>query len=57
MACPGRYYAAAVMKVIISQIIASYDMKFVDADASRWFTWRSTMLPRKDTMVIFTPCT
>ncbi|KAI0183417.1 cytochrome P450 [Xylaria flabelliformis] len=57
MACPGRYYATAVMKVIISQLIMHYDTKLVDADAGRWFTWRSTMLPKKDTMVIFTPRT
>ncbi|KAI1273034.1 cytochrome P450 [Xylaria sp. FL0933] len=57
MACPGRYYATAAMKVIISQVIANYDVRLVDADASRWFTWRSTMLPRKNTMVIFTPRT
>ena len=57
MACPGRYYATAAMKVIISQIIMNYDMKLINADAIRWFTWRSTMLPRKDTMVMFTPRT
>ncbi|KAI1119833.1 cytochrome P450 [Nemania abortiva] len=57
MACPGRYYATAAMKVIMSQIIMNYDMKLPNADASRWFTWRSTMLPRKETMVIFTPRT
>ncbi|TRX96846.1 hypothetical protein FHL15_002152 [Xylaria flabelliformis] len=54
MACPGRYYAVAVMKVIMSQIIMNYNCHLVDPDASRWFTWRSTMLPKKDTMVVFT---
>ncbi|KAI1375702.1 cytochrome P450 [Hypoxylon crocopeplum] len=55
MACPGRYYATAVMKVIMAQIVLNYDCELVDANASRWFTWRSSMLPKKDTMVIFTP--
>ncbi|RYC65201.1 hypothetical protein CHU98_g963 [Xylaria longipes] len=54
MACPGRYYAAAVMKVIMSQIIMNYDCHLVNPSASRWFTWRSTMLPKKDTIVVFT---
>ncbi|KAI0546096.1 cytochrome P450 [Xylaria curta] len=54
MACPGRYYAVAVMKVIMSQIIMNYDCHLVDTSASRWFTWRSTMLPKKGTMVVFT---
>ncbi|KAI2466919.1 cytochrome P450 [Annulohypoxylon bovei var. microspora] len=55
MSCPGRYYAAAVMKVILGQIIMNYDCELVDTEASRWFTWRSSMLPKKHTMVIFTP--
>ncbi|KAI2618907.1 cytochrome P450 [Hypoxylon sp. NC1633] len=55
MACPGRYYATAVMKVMLAQIVLNYDCELVDKDASRWFTWRSTMLPKKGTMVVFTP--
>lgn len=55
MACPGRYYAVAVMKVIMGQIIMNYDCELVDTGAPRWFTWRSSMLPKKHTMVIFTP--
>jgi cytochrome P450 len=54
MACPGRYYAVAVMKAIMGQIIMNYDCRLVDPSANRWFTWRSTMLPKKDTIVIFT---
>ncbi|KAI0200207.1 cytochrome P450 [Astrocystis sublimbata] len=55
MACPGRYYAVAVMKVIIGQIIMNYDCELVNPEAPRWFTWRSSMLPKKDTTVVFTP--
>ena len=54
MACPGRYYAVAIMKAVISQIIMNYDCHLVNPGDSRWFTWRSTMLPKKDTMVVFT---
>ncbi|KAH8688014.1 cytochrome P450 [Tricladium varicosporioides] len=56
MACPGRYYASAVMKVIIGQIILNYDCKLAKPDEPRLFTWRSCMLPREKTKVIFTPC-
>ncbi|KAI0481793.1 cytochrome P450 [Xylaria cf. heliscus] len=55
MACPGRYYATAVMKVILAQIILNYDCKLEDAQKPRWFSWRSTILPRKSTLVNFTP--
>ncbi|KAL5121805.1 hypothetical protein ACEQ8H_000020 [Pleosporales sp. CAS-2024a] len=56
MACPGRYYASAVMKVILGQIIMNYDCELVDPKAQRWWTWRSSMLPKEKTMVVFTPC-
>ncbi len=52
---PGRFYGAAVMKVMLAQIILQYDCELVDKEASRWFTWRSSMLPRETTMVKFRP--
>ncbi|KAL2786711.1 cytochrome P450 [Aspergillus keveii] len=55
MICPGRYYAAAVMKVVLTQIIRDYDCSLVDPGARRWFTWRSTTLPRPSTKVVFRP--
>ncbi|PQE05922.1 cytochrome p450 protein [Rutstroemia sp. NJR-2017a BVV2] len=53
MACPGRWYAVAVLKVITGQIIMNYDCKLVDTNAKRWMTWRSTMVPKSSTMVVF----
>ncbi|PSN71718.1 hypothetical protein BS50DRAFT_629856 [Corynespora cassiicola Philippines] len=55
MACPGRYYAAAVMKVILAQIIVNYDFDLVPSDDSRWITWRSSMIPKGNTKVVFVP--
>lgn len=55
MHSPGRFYAAAVMKVMLAQIILDYDCELVDKRAPRWFTWRSSMLPREKTMVVFQP--
>ncbi|KAI1121769.1 cytochrome P450 [Nemania abortiva] len=55
MACPGRYYAAAIMKLILGQIIMKYECRLVDSLAPRHITWRSTMIPRQKTMVVFTP--
>jgi cytochrome P450 len=55
MACPGRYYAAAFMKVVVGQIIMNYDLKLVEPGAPRWMTWRAAMLPLGKTMVMFTP--
>jgi cytochrome P450 len=54
MACPGRYYATAVMKVILGQIIMNYHCELLNRDSSRCLTWRSTMLPKHSTKVVFT---
>jgi hypothetical protein len=45
----------SVMKVIMGQIIMNYDCELVDPEASRSLIWRSTMLPKESTVVIFTP--
>ncbi|KAJ0418881.1 cytochrome P450 [Aspergillus carlsbadensis] len=55
MVCPGRFYAAAVMKMVLAQIIRDYDCSLVDPTARRWFTWRSTTVPRPGTKVVFSP--
>ncbi|KAI0581515.1 hypothetical protein TUN199_06639 [Pyrenophora tritici-repentis] len=55
MACPGRFYASAVMKVILGQVILNYDCELVDPTARRLFTWRSTILPKPSAKVVFTP--
>ena len=51
---PGRYYASAVMKIMLAQVIRNYNCKLLDTEAKRWFTWRSSMLPKKHIKVIFT---
>ncbi|KAI7779164.1 hypothetical protein LA080_001236 [Diaporthe eres] len=55
MACPGRFYAVAVMKVVLGQVILNYNCELAEPEASRWMVWRSTMLPKASTAVIFTP--
>lgn len=54
---PGRFYASAVMKVIMGQILLNYKCELITKEtrASRVMEWRSTILPRQDTMVSFTP--
>ncbi|KAK6212824.1 hypothetical protein LQW54_004913 [Pestalotiopsis sp. IQ-011] len=55
MACPGRFYATAIMKMITGQIVLNYDCELQEPEAPRWFTWRSSMLPKASTMVAFKP--
>ncbi|KAK4033683.1 cytochrome P450 [Parachaetomium inaequale] len=53
--CPGRFYAAALAKVIVAQIISNYDLRLVDPEKPRWYTWRTTRVPREETLMVFTP--
>ncbi|KAK0653142.1 cytochrome P450 [Cercophora newfieldiana] len=53
--CPGKFYASALAKVVISHLVDEYDIKLVDPTAPRWWTWRTTRVPNEETMAIFTP--
>ncbi|KAK4164290.1 cytochrome P450 [Cladorrhinum sp. PSN259] len=53
--CPGKFYASAVMKVILSQIITHYDVDLLDPKAERMWVLRSGLVPRHETKVTFTP--
>ncbi|KAH8766056.1 cytochrome P450, partial [Diaporthe sp. PMI_573] len=55
MACPGRFYAVAVMKVVLGQVILNYNCELAEPESPRWLIWRSTMLPKASTAVVFTP--
>lgn len=52
---PGRFYAAALAKVVVAYLVEEYDFELVNPDAPRWWTWRTSRVPRDDTMVAFTP--
>ena len=52
---PGRFYAAALAKLVIAHLVDEYDFHLVNPEAPRWFTWRTCRIPREDVMVVFTP--
>ncbi|KAK9792200.1 putative Cytochrome P450 [Seiridium cardinale] len=53
MACPGRFYAAAFMKVVVAQLIMNYDFTLMKPNAPRWITWRTAKIPRPWTKMAF----
>jgi cytochrome P450 len=55
MACPGRFYASAFMKVVVAQMLMEYDFKLVEPEAPRWISWRVARIPRPWTKLTFTP--
>ncbi|KAG6357424.1 hypothetical protein INS49_013301 [Diaporthe citri] len=55
MACPGRYYASAFMKVVVAQLLLNYDFALVEPEAPRLISWRVARIPRPWTKLTFTP--
>ncbi|CAH0024714.1 unnamed protein product [Clonostachys rhizophaga] len=38
MACPGRFYSAAFMKIIVAQLLMNYDFTLANPEAPRWIS-------------------
>lgn len=55
MACPGRFYAAAMMKTILALFITKYDMALAEPERARWFAWRTFIYPLPSTKVVLHP--
>ncbi|KAL6876964.1 cytochrome P450 [Trichoderma novae-zelandiae] len=54
-ACPGRFYATAVMKTLLALFITKYDMQLEDPKAARYFAWRTFIYPYASTKVVLHP--
>ncbi|KAL4786385.1 cytochrome P450 [Aspergillus varians] len=52
-ACPGRFYAATILKLIMVCILERYECRLEDAGGRRSRWWRSSVVPREGTVVLF----
>lgn len=52
-ACPGRWYAALIIKLIVVHVLVNWDCELLDEKAPRSMTWRTNCFPREDTRVSF----
>ncbi|KAF7183663.1 hypothetical protein CNMCM7691_004013 [Aspergillus felis] len=52
-ACPGRFYAATILKLIMVCILEKWECRLEDPGIQRWRTWRSSIVPREGTVVLF----
>ncbi|KAK4077104.1 uncharacterized protein Triagg1_4071 [Trichoderma aggressivum f. europaeum] len=52
-ACPGRFYASLVTKLILIRILEDWECKIPDVEAPRSMTWRSSIVPRSSTIIMF----
>ncbi|KAI4289382.1 MAG: hypothetical protein L6R35_001351 [Caloplaca aegaea] len=51
--CPGRFYASLAMKLVLMHILQYYNCKLLDRQAPRTHSWRSSILPRSSSLVLF----
>ncbi|KAI0886348.1 cytochrome P450 [Annulohypoxylon maeteangense] len=54
-ACTGRWYASAMIKIILGTFITKWDMELADPKAARHFCWRTFIYPIPSTKFILTP--
>ncbi|KJZ69548.1 hypothetical protein HIM_11061 [Hirsutella minnesotensis 3608] len=52
-ACPGRFYASLVLKLMMSQILCEWECSMPDTTSPRSLSWRSSVVPREGTQVMF----
>ncbi|PVH92176.1 cytochrome P450 [Periconia macrospinosa] len=52
LACPGRFHASIVMKLVIAQFVMRYDMKLEDENARTFWSWETFIMPYESTRLI-----
>ncbi|PYI31588.1 cytochrome P450 [Aspergillus indologenus CBS 114.80] len=54
-ACPGRYYASLLLKLVLAQILLRYDVTMGESATNerRYFYWRSAIVPKAGAGLLF----
>jgi cytochrome P450 len=53
-ACPGRWFATAVLKILLAQLILRYDWKFLDGQGRPAAFWVAQhVLPQPEAKIMF----
>jgi cytochrome P450 len=55
LACPGRFHASLVMKMVLVHLISNYDIRFEDPKARRQFRWETFTMPYESTRILIRP--
>ena len=50
---PGRFYAVAVLKMMVGHVVDKYDIELTKPDEAKTFSWRSAIIPRSCAKVSF----
>ncbi|ESZ90117.1 putative cytochrome P450 [Sclerotinia borealis F-4128] len=54
-ACPGRFYATMMVKMMVAHVLMNYDMKLVDEKASPTFSWGTNVVPNPWMRILIKP--
>ncbi|KAL4919574.1 cytochrome P450 [Aspergillus aurantiobrunneus] len=54
-ACPGRFYASLLLKLVLEQILRRYELRMPEGKPGekRCFYWRSAIVPRAGAVLLF----
>lgn len=52
---PGRFYASAVLRLLLCHIVSNFDISLLNPNAGRTMTWRSAIVPRSSTIIVLRP--
>ena len=55
LSSPGRFYASAVIKMIMSHMLRGYECRLRDPEKPLTFMWRSAVVPKMSLMIQLTP--
>lgn len=44
---PGRFYATAVLKLVVATVLLEYDCELSPIRGERSFQWRSSVIPKR----------
>ncbi|KAK9423445.1 putative Cytochrome P450 [Seiridium unicorne] len=53
LACPGRFHASLVIKMVVSQLILTHDLTLEDEQARTRWSWETFTMPYESTRVTF----
>ncbi|KAI1379887.1 putative cytochrome P450 [Hypoxylon crocopeplum] len=52
LACPGRFHASLVIKMIVSELLLKYDLKLEEPRARTRWSWETFTMPYESTRII-----
>ncbi|KAF2652995.1 cytochrome P450 [Lophiostoma macrostomum CBS 122681] len=52
LACPGRFHASIVMKLVIAHIVMQYDMRLENEKARTLWSWETFCMPYESTIFV-----